>query len=79
MSDKTTTISLPGQHSWCGLQEWGHKTVGEMLAAMKQDYAHLKEQIEILEAAKESDFRITQQIGVHVSRNERVLQEGSAE
>ena len=79
MSDKTTTITLPGQHKWGGIQDWGHKTASEMLAAMKRDCTHLKEQIEILETAKESDFRITQQVGVYVSRNQRVLQEGSVE
>lgn len=73
MSDRLTDISLPNSR---GVAAWGLKTVAEMLEEVRSYARHQKEEAEKILAAQDKDFRVTTYIGVHVRRNEKVLQEG---
>lgn len=73
MSDRITTISLPGTGGW---MEYGRRTPEEMIAACRSHARQELAEAQAVLAAGDEDFRITTAVGVHVQRNREVLQEG---
>jgi hypothetical protein len=67
MSDKLTSISVPGQPGGDGWMDWGEKTVAEMVAQYRAYAADLRRRVEAIEACADDDF------AVHIVRG-RVLQ-----
>lgn len=70
-----TGITLPG-HSGSGFQDYGRKTVPEMIAALRRIAEHQKAEAEAILAASDDDFRVSTYIGSLVERNREVMQEG---
>lgn len=84
MSETLTRIRLPGSTAFNGLQDWGDRPAGEMIAYARSYAAHLRAQAEAVEAAADSDFQIDVVRGVYVQHHVREVQasaklsEGSA-
>lgn len=77
MSDRMTTITLPGAVA-VGYQDWGVKTPAEMIKTIREHAAEqLRQANAVIEAADE-DFRVETHTGMHVKRNRKVLQRGRA-
>lgn len=75
MSDRLTSISLPGLFG-SGLAEYGRKSPGEMVAAVRKYAAAQHALYGAILAAEDADFRIETYVGVLVQRNSEVLQDG---
>jgi hypothetical protein len=78
MSERMTCIYLPG-HMGAGIAGHGRKTVKEMLAMVRSYARHHKAEAEAVLSASDDDFRVTTYVGVHVQRNEEVIQVGATE
>ena len=76
MSDRMTSVHLPGMRNGAGLTEWGRKTPAEMVAMIRA-YAELqaREAAEIL-AAHDDDFHVSTYVGARVQKQRETLQEG---
>jgi hypothetical protein len=76
MSERMTSITLPGRPTGAGLADWGRRAVPEMIAQIRAKAAHDKAEAEAILAASDEDFRVDTYTGVHVQRNREVLQPG---
>ena len=77
MSERMTSIALPGVYG-SGIAERGRKTPAEMIQRYR---AYAESQRDLYAAILNSfdaDYRIITYVGVHVTRNKEVLQEGRA-
>jgi hypothetical protein len=74
MSERMTSINLPGNYG-SGYTDYGHKTVAEMVALIRNHAELMKRDAEAVLAAKDSDFYIFTYSGKN-RRNLVVLQEG---
>lgn len=73
MSERFTTIRLPGVTSW---SERGHVDVDRMVEIYQENARRDLEEAETILMALPSDFQVLRHDGVHVWRNVLVLQEG---
>lgn len=76
MSERMTSITLPGLNSGHGIADWGRKTPEEMVERLRSYAERQKAAAERILAAAPSDFRVETYVGVHVQRQKEVLQEG---
>jgi hypothetical protein len=76
MSDRMTSVHLPGLNAGSGLADWGRKTPAEMISLIREHAAHQKQQAEAILAASDDEFRVETYVGVYVRRSKIVLQEG---
>lgn len=76
MSEKLTTIHIPGTPNGWGLMDWGEKTVPEMIALYRSYAVEWRKRVEAIEACADGDFAIAIIRGVHVQHPIRTLQEG---
>jgi hypothetical protein len=74
MSEKLTRIRLPGQKAFSGYMEWDEKSAAEMVAAVRSRAAHLRAEVEAIEAAADADFQIDVVRGPYVQRHVREVQ-----
>lgn len=58
MSEKMTRITLPGQKSWIGFQDWGEVPTEKMIASVRRMAEDMKKQVQEIEAASDEDFKI---------------------
>jgi hypothetical protein len=78
MSEKLTTIELPGQSVWSGLSDWGEKSADEMISNARQYAKRLRDQADRIDAATDDEFVVFIHRGVHVRRYIRHVQKGKA-
>lgn len=73
MSERFTTIDLPGIQSW---SERGNIDVDRMIAIYQDNARRNLDQAMTIRMAAPSDFRVIQHNGVFAWRNVRILQNG---
>lgn len=76
MSDRLTSIHLPGVSGDAGYADYGRKTVAEMLILIRKHAQRAKANAEAVLAAADEDFTVATYIGVHRQRDYTVLQRG---
>jgi hypothetical protein len=75
MSERMTSIVLPGRFG-SGCAEWGHKSVAEMVAIIRDRAELMKRDAEAILKANDSDFFVETYRGIYVKRDRKVLQQG---
>jgi len=58
MSEKMTRINLPGLPGGAGFMDWGEQTAEHMIEIMRKRADHMREIVEAIDAAADSDFKI---------------------
>jgi hypothetical protein len=76
MSRLLTRILLPGEPHGHGLMDWGELTAEEMIGQYRRHAAYLRKQVEAIEAAADSDFKIDVVRGSQVEHHVRSIQPG---
>jgi len=76
MSERMTSIHLPGVSISAGWADYGRKTIDEMIALVRSRAEAMKADAELILAAADSDFRVKTYRGILVQRDCVVLQEG---
>lgn len=76
MSDKMTSVHLPGLRQGAGLSDWGHLPSAQMIAQLRSMARMIKEESEQILAADDADFRVEQYVGKYARKGVVVLQEG---
>lgn len=76
MSERITSISVPGLSHGSGLAEWGRVSVPDMIKAIRDYSARLRTQADAIDACKDEDFIIETYIGPYAMKNREVLQAG---
>lgn len=76
MSDKLTRIGLPGCPNGWGIMDWGEHDAAEMVRQIRARAAHLRQQVEAIEAADDQDFKIDVVRGSVVQHHLRSIQTG---
>ena len=74
MSDRMTSIHLPGTPNGAGYADWGRKTPKEMIATIRAHAAYQKEWADAVLAAPDEAFQVETYVGVHVKKNREVIQ-----
>jgi hypothetical protein len=78
MTEKLTTIKLPGQSVWSGLSDWGEKSAEEMISGARQYSKRLREQADRIDAATDGEFEVFIHRGVRVRKDIRNIQHGKS-
>lgn len=76
MSDRMTSICLPGGSADSGWADYGRKTIPEMLALVRRRAREMRANAEAVLAAADDDFRVATYVGVFRRKDYTVLQEG---
>jgi hypothetical protein len=76
VSERLTSIHLPGHSGSSGYADWGRKSVAEMVAIIRHRAEAAKQEAEAILAAQDSDFHVCTYRGVYVQRHREVLQQG---
>ncbi|MFG1429365.1 hypothetical protein [Roseixanthobacter glucoisosaccharinicivorans] len=79
MSERMTSIHLPGSRGSGGYAEYGRCEPAEMISVIRARAAHMKEEAERILSAPDDAFRVETYVGVHVQRRREILQEGKTE
>lgn len=77
MSEKLTSISLPGQYAFGGLMDWGERSAADMIQQVKKHAKHLREQADMIDEAADSEFQIDVVRGSLIRRHVREVQKSS--
>lgn len=76
MSEKYTTIHLPGLPSGAGWMEHGDVPAGELIASYRRNAQRDLEHAQAILAAADEDFRIETAYGVYVQKKRHIIQPG---
>lgn len=76
MSERYTTITLPGAPAGTGYSLHGYRSVEEMIKTIRENAEQDKKVAEAVLAAADNDFRVVSHLGVIVRRFPEVIQEG---
>ncbi len=77
MSEKMTRIRLPGQKDYIGFMDWGEVDTAKMIQSVRDQAAHMRRQIEAIEAATDDEFQIDLVRGPYVQHHIREVQKSS--
>lgn len=77
MSDKLTSIVVPGQTMGTGWMEWGEKSVEEMISAYRAHADYMRNVVKVIDETEDADFFIKVVKGPYKQDLVKVLQEPS--
>ena len=75
MSDRMTSIILPGLNGGQGLSDYGRVSVEQMIKLYKDNAAYNLKAAQKILNAKDEDFLVTTYIGKYVQRNREIIQQ----
>lgn len=76
MSERFTTVTLPGLRGGYGWSDRGRVPAREIIAAFRRLAAEDLAAAQAVLAASDDDFLVTTEIGVHVRRRQEIIQPG---
>jgi len=74
MSDKLTRVRLKSREHYIGQMEYGEVSVEETIASVRSYADRLRNELAVLDAAKDEDFQIDVVLGPIVQRHVKELQ-----